>query len=322
MAAPAGPSAAFGPYCGSQGIAVATRSRLIGDNSNRTEQPGSTAMMKKFLLASAATALVSTAAVAADLPRRAPPPVFTPVPVFTWTGFYAGLETTYTFTDRQRITTTGISPVNIANVAVLARPPVTRIETDGFANIGGTAGYNYQFTPGSGIVVGIANSIDWNDLGRSRTVIGTTGAASQFRQSLDWMGTLVGRVGYGFDRVMVYGLGGLAYGNVYYNANFRSAAGGLAYAGRYDDFETGYAYGGGIEFALPTDSFLNTFAVGKYLGLKYEALTVKAEYVHYDLGSRNVLVASTGGAGLGYVSRFRTEGNLVRAGFNYKFNGF
>ena len=43
-------------------------------------------------------------AAAADLPRRqAPPPVFTPIPVFTWTGFYAGLESAYTFTDNQRM---------------------------------------------------------------------------------------------------------------------------------------------------------------------------------------------------------------------------
>ena len=123
---------------------------------------------------------------------------------------------------------------------------------------------------------------------------------------------------------MVYGLGGLAYGNVSYTANFLSPAGNLAFAGRYDDFDTGFAYGGGIEFALPTDSFLNTFAVGRYLGIKYDALTVKAEYVHYDLGSRNVLVGAIPGVGLGngYISRFRSEGNIVRAGFNYKFGGF
>ena len=281
-------------------------------------------MMKKLLLASAAAALVSTAVSAADLPRRAPPPVFTQVPVFSWTGFYAGFESAYTFTDRQRITTAGISPVNIANVAALARPPVARIETDGLANVGGTAGYNYQFTPGSGVVVGIANSIDWTDLSRNRLVIGSTGAPSQFRQSLDFLGTLVGRVGYGFDRVMVYGMGGLAYGSVLYRANFLSPTAALAFAGRSDELQTGYAYGGGIEFAIPTDSFLNTFAIGKYLGLKYDALTIKAEYVHYDLGSRNVLVGAIPGVGLGagYISRFRTEGNIVRAGFNYKFNGF
>ena len=46
--------------------------------------------------------------------------------------------------------------------------------------------------------------------------------------------------------------------------------------------------------------------------------------VHYDLGSRNVLVGAIPGVGLGngYISRFRSEGNIVRAGFNYKFGGF
>ena len=51
-------------------------------------------MFKSFLLAGVAATLLAGAATAADLPRRvAPPPVFTPVPVFTWTGFYGGLHT-------------------------------------------------------------------------------------------------------------------------------------------------------------------------------------------------------------------------------------
>ncbi|SFG99965.1 outer membrane immunogenic protein, partial [Methylobacterium gossipiicola] len=50
-------------------------------------------MFKSLFLASTATALLVGAASAADLPRRAaPPPVFVPVPVFTWTGFYAGFN--------------------------------------------------------------------------------------------------------------------------------------------------------------------------------------------------------------------------------------
>jgi outer membrane immunogenic protein len=47
---------------------------------------------RKFLLASVgAIALTGSAAFAADLPSRAPPPVyFPPVPIFTWTGIYIG----------------------------------------------------------------------------------------------------------------------------------------------------------------------------------------------------------------------------------------
>ncbi len=45
--------------------------------------------MTKLLASLAAFTVLTATASAADLPRRAaPPPVFTPVPVFTWTGFY------------------------------------------------------------------------------------------------------------------------------------------------------------------------------------------------------------------------------------------
>ncbi|WP_279359128.1 outer membrane protein [Methylobacterium indicum] len=303
-------------------------------------------MLKSFLLAGSAATLLAGAAAAADLPRRvAPPPVFTPVPVFTWTGFYGGLHTDYTFTDRQRITTLGndVAPTNtIGNVATLRRPPVVRNEQDGLANIGGGFGYNYQFTPGSGFVVGVQADWAWNDIHKNTFYLGPQLAAnngfsdpSAFRQELSWLGTVVGRVGYAFDRVFVYGMGGFAYGGVDYRANFYTTAGAtpplaLAYTGRYNDIATGYAYGGGIEYALPTDSIFSRFSVLSLIGVKSEAVTVKAEYLHYDLGSRNVLVNNTGLAvngGVGaqprgsYTSRFHTEGNLVRAGFSYKFNG-
>ena len=49
--------------------------------------------MTKLLASLAAFTALTAAASAADLPRRAaPPPVFTPVPVFTWTGAYFGIN--------------------------------------------------------------------------------------------------------------------------------------------------------------------------------------------------------------------------------------
>ncbi|TXN38806.1 porin family protein, partial [Methylobacterium sp. WL7] len=54
--------------------------------------------MTKLLASLATFTALTGAAAAADLPRRAaPPPVFTPVPVFTWTGFYAGFNAGYAF---------------------------------------------------------------------------------------------------------------------------------------------------------------------------------------------------------------------------------
>ncbi|MCJ2136048.1 porin family protein, partial [Methylobacterium sp. J-026] len=54
--------------------------------------------MTKLLTSLAAFTALTAAASAADLPRRAaPPPVFTPVPVFTWTGAYFGINAGYAF---------------------------------------------------------------------------------------------------------------------------------------------------------------------------------------------------------------------------------
>ena len=289
--------------------------------------------MKKFLFTAAAATLLSSTAFAADLPRRAePPPVFTPVPVFTWTGFYAGLHTGYAFTDNDNIRTFGNSAVTQANVDAGFRAASLKSEVDGFSRIGGGGGVNYQLTPGSGFVVGAAFDITWIDLqknigyvGNPNSVMGTLPATpngSVYTQGLDYLGTVNGKLGYAFDRFLVYGTGGLAFGKVQYGATFYgTVAQGLPqqFTGGYDvRFETGYNFGGGVEYAIPEDSFLNTFAFGKLLGIKSD-VTIKAEYIRYDLGSRNISVLNA--AGGGYTSHFSTEGSLIRAGFNYKFGG-
>lgn len=306
-------------------------------------------MLRQILLAGAAGAVLCGAASAADLPRRAAPPVFIPVPVFTWTGAYFGINAGYAFSDNGNIRTSGnngllagpILPLanggagsnTVLNVTQERRASSLKSEQEGFTG-GGQVGYNYQFTPGSGIVVGLEADAQYTDLSRTINYRSPPQAAnggvpdpSTLSQGIDYIGTVRGRIGYAFDRLLVYGTGGFAYGNVNYNAQFFSnnvAAGNpLAYSGRYSQIETGYVYGGGIEFAIPTDSFLNFF--------KSNAVTIKAEYLRYDLGSRNVLVSSTNPATGGqfvaaangsYTSRFSTEGSLVRAGINYKFGSY
>ncbi|MGX7707659.1 outer membrane protein [Methylobacterium sp. Gmos1] len=278
-------------------------------------------MLRSLLLTSTATALLASGAVAADLPRRAaPPPVFTPVPVFTWTGFYAGFNAGYAFTESDTIRTTGIGTLQ-TNVNNNLRRPNVRVSQDGFTG-GGQIGYNYQFTPGSGFVVGVEADAQYTDLQRSVTqsiflpAINPNQLTNTYRTDLSFLGTVRGRIGYAFDRVFVYGTGGFAYGDVTNTVAFQTNA-PVTYFGSRSRIETGYAYGGGIEYAMPTDSFLNFF--------RSSAVTVKAEYLRYDLGSRNLLVASTGAPlspGVGYIARSHTEGSLVRAGINYKFGSY
>jgi outer membrane immunogenic protein len=282
-------------------------------------------VLKNLLLAATATAALTGSAFAADLPRRAAPPVFTPVaPVFTWTGFFIGTESTYLFTDRQRVTTTGLDATAANALSLGNRPGVGSTKVDGFGRIGGGIGYNYQFTPGSGFVAGVAANVDWTDLEKRKGYVGANGAPTVFRQDLEYLGTVTGRLGYAFDRFLVYGTGGFGFGGVDYRTGFYNAAFAPLYAGRRNGTETGFVYGGGIEYAIPADSFLARFNLLNFIGIQSAAVTLKAEYLHYDLGHRDVVAApiSAAAGSAGYVSRFRTEGNIIRAGVNYKFNSF
>ena len=292
--------------------------------------------MKKLLLASAVLACSGAAASAADLPRRAaPPPVFVPVPVFTWTGFYAGFNAGYGFgtQDNRAPTVIGVPAASglftnaaSGNTGVLAFG--NNRSSDGFVG-GGQVGYNYQFTPGSGFVVGLEADAQYADFGRNRNRFAATPGLNAGSlvfnpngvSSLDYFGTVRGRLGYAFDRTLVYATGGFAYG----------AGGGRQFGtANTDDFQTGYAVGGGVEYALPTDSFLNFF--------KSSAVTFKVEglYVNLDRnrGAGQFAVNPAGAAvalgqpGVVLVSgpaatrRNETEFAVVRAGINYKFGSY
>ncbi len=298
-------------------------------------------MLKKFLLAGGASLLAIGAASAADLPRRvAPPPVFTPVPVFTWTGFYAGFNAGYVWSDRRRETVTGLitDPIPSADYLAALGTGTGRGDSGGFTG-GGQIGYNVQFTPGSGFVIGVEADAAYTDLKRrtaaTATIVGFPGfpgvndveLASASRSELSFLGTVRGRIGYAFDRFLIYGTGGFAYGQARYASvlNIGNTIGGVttfptaSVTSRFDDFLTGYAYGGGIEYALPTDNFLNFF--------RSSAVTLKVEYLHFDLGSRNVvgsydIIPASGTPIAATQTRVRTEGDIVRAGINYKFGSY
>jgi outer membrane immunogenic protein len=289
-------------------------------------------MLKRALLASTAVLSLGSAAFAADLPaRRAPPVPFVAVPVFTWTGFYIGANAGYVFSDENRVRTTGNDVVTVGNVAVGARPQELRLNPEGFS-AGGQIGYNYQIGT---FVVGLEADAAYTDLLQTRTVRGTVlappapgiasplgGALSTFRTDTSFIGTVRGRLGVAFDRTLVYATGGLAYGDrdeqaIFFNRQFANAGAGdttVVFAGRRTGIDTGYAVGGGVEFAMPTSfSFFGSNAV-----------TLKAEALYYDLGRRNVVVASTpaGPAGQSYTARFENSGVIARAGINFKFGSF
>lgn len=268
--------------------------------------------MKKFLRGTAALAALclSVPALAADLPARmtkARPMAVSPA--YDWSGFYVGVHAGYTFGEDDNVDTTGQAAGNIANVAGGARPGQVRLERDGFIG-GGQAGYNWQVTPNW--VLGLETDISYVDIRRDVNVVtaplapGVGSLNNTFRSRMEYFGTVRGRVGYVWDRTMVYATGGLAYGEVDNNVAFFGTAGQLQFAGNTRRTETGYTVGGGVEHGIAPN------------------WTVKAEYLYYDLRDTTVnvaLVPGGGGGGTGYNSRFENDGHIVRAGLNYKFGG-
>ena len=175
--------------------------------------------MRRVLLATVGMlALSSAGALAADLPRPVPaakaPVTYTPV--FTWTGFYVGINGGYGFGNS---TWSGFA---------------TDAEPSG-ALVGLTLGYNWQTGPW---VFGLEGDIDWSDM-RDRFASAACPAGCETRNN--WLGTARGRVGYAFDRVMPYLTGGLAVGDV------RAIPTGLTGV---RETNAGWTAGGGVEAAI------------------------------------------------------------------------
>ena len=235
--------------------------------------------MKRILLAAAFALAIGGPARAADLP---PPPgpapkapsVYLPAaPVYNWSGVYLGINGGYGFGTSNWNAPTGSTG---------------NFNTNGFL-AGATLGANYQT---GAFVFGVEGDIDWNNLSGSSTALGCGIApvtACQTAQT--WLGTARGRVGYAFDRILVYGTGGGAFGNILATVN----GSGL---GTSSNNEFGWTAGAGVEAAFAPN------------------WTAKIEYLYVSLANGSCGAAC---GAFGSTSVSLTE-NLVRAGINYKFN--
>ena len=182
--------------------------------------------MKHLLLAAVAMSAVLggsalSGASAADLPRRAPayiPPAY--APLFTWTGFYGGINGGYGFGDAN------------GNGRALAGSPNGGL-------IGGTLGYNYQYQR---FVVGLEADFDYAGISNSQTGAGPLTA----RSNLNFETTIRARAGYAVDRALFFVTGGYAGGNLHSTVydtpnNFYAAN---------TNYLNGYAIGAGAEYAF------------------------------------------------------------------------
>ncbi len=261
--------------------------------------------MIKHVLVVAAVMLPAVGARAADLPllRKAPAMSYS---LFTWTGFYGGINAGFKFAGNDDVHTEGQAAPNIANIAGGARPGFVPLNRNGFIG-GGQIGYNYQFGQ---FVAGIETDIDYTDFRDNRSVTTAqlvTGAPlnNTFSSRLNFLGTVRGRLGFAYDRSLFYATGGLAYGETQQHIDMFGPTGNVQFSGDRRQVKVGFAVGAGMEQAITNN------------------VTVKAEYLFFDLGRDTLNVAvipGSGGAGTGYNSRFDENGHIVRVGLNYRFN--
>ena len=189
-------------------------------------------MAKSSLIrATIAAAVFSTtsAAFAADiiLPEE-PIPVVTPI--FTWTGVYIGLVGGYNWGSGDW----SIEGVNVA-----------RLDPNG-GNIGGTVGYNYQFT--NSVVLGIETDLSWSG---AKDSVFCDGVGFRCETRSEWFGTLRPRLGYAFDRFLPYITGGAAYGNV--KLTLRDTVTGNSFSDSTTRFGWAAGVGHGICLHRPVD---------------------------------------------------------------------
>jgi high affinity Mn2+ porin len=209
-------------------------------------------------------------AAAADLPVKAP----ALKAVYNWTGFYLGGHVGYGGASFGP----GTNP--LPEQGVFFPHSVTGL-------IGGyQAGYNRQFS--NNVVLGIEADASFTSPVDAPAVTPTP-----FSTTLDYVGTVRGRIGYAFGTLLPYVTGGFAWGHG--RVNFDDG-GGSAVLLRAQN-HIGWAAGAGVEFAVS----------GNW--------TAKLEYNYIDLARRTYDLSAGGFPSINVEPKI----NLVKFGLNYRF---
>jgi len=265
--------------------------------------------MRGLAIAIAAlVALAGTHAVAADMATKAPPPP--PAPIFSWTGFYIGGNAGGAWGRANDAMVLGGSWLTDGSGDNVFVQPAgnNHLRPSGFTG-GLHAGYNFQIGQW---ITGVEIDFDYFGLKDDFSATVTNPAnghtytvASSYKS--DWLGTVRPRIGYTFDRLLVYAAGGLAVTNQRFAQSIvQSPVGVFFEQGSVSKVSTGWTVGGGAEYAL------------------LDHWSLRAEYLYIDPGS--VSFASAGfcpgaPACAAYTARHAAhlKANLLLAGITYRF---
>jgi len=256
--------------------------------------------MKKFLLASVAFAAIAGPAMAADMRLPPPPP---PVVYYDWTGAYIGFNagSTWSHVD-QTFGNGGPGPGSINNFST---SPSNGI-------FGFHAGAQWQW--GAWVLGAEAALSGCFEECRSTSANVSTPANTFLQHKITNLFTVGPRLGYAWDRFMIFATGGYASADLKTTAC--SSVTGLCdqntFGGRNVNGasrNTGWYAGGGFDYMVHKGPLVDVL-----LGLEYQ---------HYDVGSKNAFCFNPGcNPGTGWDEDLSAKGDLVRARLTIKTSGY
>lgn len=258
-------------------------------------------------------------------------------PESDWTGFYLGGNAGYWESQSNKVVTNGstvfvnqtftLGASNITNALVQVATNNFALDSYGFIG-GGQLGYNYQSS--KGILVGLETDFDGltnshntfslhkvvNLIDFDETYIGSL----SLKQTINYLGTLHGRLGYLFHPTfLVYGTGGFAYGNVTLDTNWTANESlgpnvfpTISSQNKLSKTLTGWTAGAGVEWLFKSN------------------WSARLEYTYYDLNHLNAsaLLSQINGAETPPVLWGSASANTdlsvsvgtIRVGVNYHFS--
>jgi outer membrane immunogenic protein len=259
--------------------------------------------MRTWLLVSTALAAVlfASAAPAADMRVKAvkPPPVL--AAPFSWSGFYIGVHAGAGWGKNEW--SDFFDPLN----------PTTRVPgPDADYRVqgtiaGGQIGFNWQV---NWAVFGIEADASWAHIegsGNNSPFFGAVGCLQQAdgcKSKIDSLGTITGRFGVAFDRVLVYAKGGAAWVNEEHTTGFTTDPLGLLFwSGTTSETRWGWTIGGGAEFAVSPN------------------WSAKIEYNYIDLDDKVITFTFSPPQTFGAAGTLHQSLHTLKLGVNYRFGG-
>jgi outer membrane immunogenic protein len=259
--------------------------------------------MKKFLLGSVGlAALIAGPAMAADMRLPPPPP---PVVYYDWSGAYIGFNagSTWSKVDQHFPQPAGFGGFGPGNVRDFSTSP-----SDGI--FGFHAGAQWQW---GAWVLGAEAALSgcFNECRSASGIVSPPGIAPNtfFEHKITNLFTVGPRLGYAWDRLMIFATGGWASANL--KSSDCSLTTGLCGQTRFDGQarSAGWYVGGGFDYMVHKGPLVDVL-----LGVEYQ---------HYDVSSKNAFCFNPGCNGVtGWDYDLGAKGDIVRARLTVKTQGY